>query len=77
MSGPPELPFINFETYRENWTGSIGSRTMARSDETLHFKDSGDVPVRVVIKWSGSISRWRRVRHPVVTVPEATAKPKP
>ncbi len=48
----PELPFINFETYRENVDGKYWFPNYARSDETLHFKDSGDVPVRVVIKWS-------------------------
>ena len=48
----PELPFINFETYRENVEGKYWFPNYARSDETLHFKDAGDVPVRVVIKWS-------------------------
>jgi hypothetical protein len=48
----PELPFVNFETYRENVEGKYWFPNYARSDEYLHFKDGGDMPVRVVIKWS-------------------------
>ena len=48
----PELPFTNFETYRENVEGKYWFPNYARSDEYLHFKDGGDMPVRVVIKWS-------------------------
>ena len=48
----PELPFTNFETYRENVEGKYWFPNYARSDEYLHLKDSGDVPVRVVIKWT-------------------------
>src|SRR5206468_4068320 len=47
-----ELPFMNFETYRENGDGKYWFPNYARSDDTLHFKESGDVPVRLVIKWS-------------------------
>jgi len=48
----PELPFTNFETYRENVEGKYWFPNYARSDDYLHFKDTGDIPVRVVIKWS-------------------------
>ena len=48
----PELPFTNFETYRENVEGKYWFPNYARSDEYLHSKDSGDIPVRIVIKWS-------------------------
>jgi hypothetical protein len=48
----PELPFANFETYRENVDGKYWFPNYARSDEYLHLKDSGDVPVRVVIRWT-------------------------
>jgi hypothetical protein len=47
-----ELPFTNFETYRENVAGKYWFPNYSRSDDYLHFKDSGDVPVRLVIKWS-------------------------
>jgi hypothetical protein len=47
----PELPFSNFETYRENVEGKYWFPNYARSDDRLHFQD-GDVPLRVVIKWS-------------------------
>jgi hypothetical protein len=49
---PPELPFTNFETYRENVEGKYWFPNYSRSDDYLHFKDNGDVPVRLVIKWS-------------------------
>jgi hypothetical protein len=49
---PPELPFTNFETYRENVEGKYWFPNYSRSDDYLHFKDSGDVPVRLVIKWT-------------------------
>jgi hypothetical protein len=48
----PELPFTNFETYRENVEGKYWFPNYARSDEYLHSKDSGDIPVRLVIKWT-------------------------
>jgi hypothetical protein len=47
----PELPFANFETYRENVEGKYWFPNYARSDDRLHFQD-GDVPLRVVIKWT-------------------------
>jgi len=46
------LPFTNFETYRENVEGKYWFPNYMRSDEYLHFKDSGDIPVRLVIKWT-------------------------
>src|SRR4030095_3084810 len=48
----PELPFTNFETYRANVEGKYWFPNYSRSDDYLHFKDSGDVPVRLVIKWT-------------------------
>jgi hypothetical protein len=47
----PELPFSSFETYRENVEGKYWFPNYARSDDRLHFQD-GDVPLRVVIKWT-------------------------
>jgi hypothetical protein len=47
----PELPFSNFETYRENVEGKYWFPNYARSDDRLHFQD-GDVPIRIVIKWT-------------------------
>jgi hypothetical protein len=47
----PELPFSNFETYRENVEGKYWFPNYARSDDRLHFQD-GEVPLRVVIKWT-------------------------
>jgi hypothetical protein len=49
---PADLPFTNFETYRENVAGKYWFPNYARSDGYLHFKDSGTIPVRLVIKWS-------------------------
>jgi len=49
---PAEMPFTNFETYRENVEGKYWFPNYARSDDYLHFKDSGDVAVRLVVKWS-------------------------
>jgi hypothetical protein len=46
-----ELPFANFETYRENVEGKYWFPNYSRSDDRLHFQD-GDVPMRVVIKWT-------------------------
>ncbi len=47
-----DLPFVNFETYRENVEGKYWFPNYARSDGYLHFKDTGDIPVRLVIKWT-------------------------
>jgi hypothetical protein len=72
----PELPFINFETYRENVAGKYWFPNYARSDEYLHFKDSGDVPVRVVIKWTDFQPLAASVAAPASGSQDAT-KPKP
>jgi hypothetical protein len=45
------LPFSNFETYRENVEGKYWFPDYSRSDEEVHIKDR-QVPVRLVIKWS-------------------------
>ena len=47
----PELPFSNFETYRENVEGKYWFPNYARADDRMHY-ESGDVPIRVVIKWA-------------------------
>jgi hypothetical protein len=51
MKSSPQLPFTMFETYREFVDGKYWFPTYARSDETLHLKD-GEVPIKMVIKWS-------------------------
>ena len=47
----PDLPFVNFESYRENVDGKYWFPNYSRSDAYLHLKDE-TVPVRLVIKWS-------------------------
>ena len=47
----PDLPFVNFETYRENVEGKYWFPNYSRSDDYLHLKDQ-TVPVRLVIKWT-------------------------
>jgi hypothetical protein len=49
--GIAQLPFSLFETYRENVDGKYWFPNYLRSDDTLHTKE-GDIPVRLVIKWS-------------------------
>jgi hypothetical protein len=49
--GIAQLPFSLFETYRENVDGKYWFPNYLRSDDTLHSKD-GDIPVRLVVKWS-------------------------
>jgi hypothetical protein len=46
------FPFVNFETYRENVEGKYWFPNYARSDAFLNFKDTGEIPVRMVIKWT-------------------------
>ncbi|HUI53224.1 MAG TPA: hypothetical protein VLV88_02755 [Terriglobales bacterium] len=48
---PQNLPFANFETYRENVEGKYWFPDYSRSDDDVHLKDR-DVPVRLVIKWT-------------------------
>lgn len=50
--GVAQLPFSLFETYRENVDGKYWFPNYLRSDDTLHVKD-GDIPVRLVVKWTG------------------------
>ena len=71
----PELPFTNFETYRENVEGKYWFPNYTRSDEYLHFKDSPDIPVRIVIKWSD----FKPLSANAVAAPAAAdaAQPKP
>ena len=47
----PDLPFVNFETYRENVEGKYWFPNYSRSDDYLHLKDQ-TVPVRLVVKWT-------------------------
>lgn len=49
--GVAQLPFSLFETYRENVDGKYWFPNYLRSDDTLHVKD-GDIPVRLVVKWT-------------------------
>lgn len=67
----PELPFVNFETYRENVEGKYWFPNYSRSDDYLHLKDA-DVPVRLVIKWTDI----KPLPANAVPIPEAAAKPK-
>jgi hypothetical protein len=53
--GIAQLPFSLFETYRENVDGKYWFPNYLRSDDTLHTKE-GDIPVRLVIKWTEFIS---------------------
>lgn len=49
-----DLPFANFEIYRENVEGKYWFPNYARSDDIFVFKDlttETKVPVRMVIKW--------------------------
>ena len=65
------LPFTNYETYRENVDGKYWFPNYMRSDEYLHFKDSGDIPVRLVIKWAD----FKPLPVPAATAPPAASKP--
>jgi hypothetical protein len=71
----PELPFTNFETYRENVEGKYWFPNYSRSDDTLHLKDTGDVPVRLVIKWA-DFKPLPVSAQPAQATPDAAAKPK-
>ena len=46
-----QMPFVTFETYRENVDGKYWFPSYERADETVHVKE-GDFPVRLVIKWT-------------------------
>src|SRR5882724_5262493 len=71
-----DLPFVNFETYRENVAGKYWFPNYARSDDMLHFKESGDVPVRLVIRWS-DFKPLPASAVPTQATPDAATKPKP
>jgi hypothetical protein len=45
------MPFVTFETYRENVDGKYWFPSYERADETVHVKE-GDFPVRLVVKWT-------------------------
>jgi hypothetical protein len=66
----PELPFSNFETYRENVEGKYWFPNYARSDDRLHY-ESGDVPIRVVVKWT----EFKPLAVAASGTPKATAAP--
>ncbi len=66
----PELPFSNFETYRENVEGKYWFPNYARSDDRLHF-ESGDVPLRVVIKWT----EFKPLNAPAASASQPISKP--
>jgi len=67
----PELPFSNFDTYRENVEGKYWFPNYARSDDRLHF-ESGDVPLRIVIKWMD----FKPLGAAPASAAQATSKPK-
>lgn len=67
----PELPFSNFETYRENVEGKYWFPNYARSDDRLKFQDSPDVPLRVVIKWT----EFKPLTMPAASTPTSGSKP--
>ena len=66
----PELPFSNFETYRENVDGKYWFPNYARSDDRLHF-ESGDVPLRVIIKWA----EFKPLTMPATPTAQPASKP--
>jgi len=70
-----DLPFVNFETYRENVDGKYWFPDYARSDGYLHFKDTGDIPVRLVIKWT-EFKALATGTAPAATAPDS-GTPKP
>ena len=76
-----DLPFVNFETYRENVEGKYWFPDYARSDGYLHFKDTGDIPIRLVIKWADfkPLATGATTAAPTQAAPATpdSAKPKP
>jgi hypothetical protein len=76
--GVAQLPFSLFETYRENVDGKYWFPSYLRSDDTLHVKD-GDLPVRLVVKWTefkpASIGAAAPVAKPDAAPPAAAAPP--
>ena len=76
---PPEFPFVNFETYRENVDGKYWFPNYTRSDDFVRLKDES-IPVRLVIKWT-EIKPLQTSAAPAnpspPALPGATATPKP
>jgi len=48
---PPTLPFVTFETYRENVEGKYWFPNYSRSEGVYKTKDR-EIPIRVTIKWT-------------------------
>lgn len=69
----PQLPFANFETYRENVEGKYWFPNYARADDRLHF-ENGDVPIRAVIKWT-EFKPLAVPAAPNAQAPKAASKP--
>lgn len=67
----PELPFSNFETYRENVDGKYWFPNYSRADDRLKFQDSPDVPIRVVIKWT----EFKPLTMPAANAAQPAGKP--
>jgi hypothetical protein len=63
---PTSLPFVMWDTYRENVDGKYWFPDYARSDGTFKMKDH-DLPIRVTIKWTNF-----KPFPPVGAVPEST-----
>jgi len=76
---PPEFPFVNFETYRENVDGKYWFPNYTRSDDFVRLKDES-IPVRLVIKWT-EIKPLQASPAPAnpspPALPGATATPEP
>ena len=78
-----QLPFVNFETYRDNVEGKYWFPNYSRSDDYLHLKDD-TIPVRLVIKWTdikplqaNASSEPAKPEAAPVAPAGATEKPKP
>ncbi|HUI74069.1 MAG TPA: hypothetical protein VLX32_03950 [Candidatus Acidoferrum sp.] len=69
---PQNLPFANFETYRENVEGKYWFPDYSRSDDDVHLKDR-DVPVRLVIKWTD----FKPLTMPAATASQPASPPPP
>jgi len=70
------MPFTTFETYRENVDGRYWFPNYERSDDTLHVKE-GDIPVRLVIKWTDFKPLPDKVTSTGAAPPAATQPPPP
>lgn len=72
----PTLPFTMFETYRENVDGKYWLPNYSRSDDRIQLQD-GEVPIRVVIKWTGFKPISGASAAPVASAPASPASAKP